>query len=228
MSTEAIAAKTFIPLRLLKALEEGQLDQLPEPVFIQGFIRRYADALNLDGAALAQTFSITTVLPVESDTSTQEVARVPSRSLSLQSYKPYILVVLGVTVAGGLLYLLSKVLTAKPQLQPNNTSVTQQQQALTGPKPSASATPKASSSDAPVKVTVILEDESWLRVIADQTPRFEGVLPKGTRKTWSAKRQLTIRAGNAGAVLVSFNRQKPKPLGNAGDVQEVTFTPNKQ
>jgi cytoskeletal protein RodZ len=56
ISTEEVAAKTFIPLRILKALEEGQPEHLPEAVFIQGFIRRYADVLDLDGAALAKTF----------------------------------------------------------------------------------------------------------------------------------------------------------------------------
>ncbi len=58
MSLEEIAAKTYIPLRLLNAIEAGKLEQLPEPVFIQGFIRRYADALGLDGTTLSKGFSL--------------------------------------------------------------------------------------------------------------------------------------------------------------------------
>jgi cytoskeletal protein RodZ len=53
---EEVAVKTYIPLRLLQALEVGQVDRLPEPVFIQGFMRRYADAIGLDGPAIAKTF----------------------------------------------------------------------------------------------------------------------------------------------------------------------------
>ncbi|UBF26565.1 DUF4115 domain-containing protein [Kovacikia minuta CCNUW1] len=56
ISLEEIAVKTFIPLRLLQALDTGHVDRLPEPVFVQGFIRRYADALGLDGWALAKSF----------------------------------------------------------------------------------------------------------------------------------------------------------------------------
>lgn len=56
ISLEEIAVKTFIPLRLLQALDTGHVERLPEPVFVQGFIRRYADALGLDGWALAKTF----------------------------------------------------------------------------------------------------------------------------------------------------------------------------
>lgn len=54
---EEIAVKTYIPLRLLQALEEGHVERLPEPVFVQGFMRRFADAIGLDGLALAKTFS---------------------------------------------------------------------------------------------------------------------------------------------------------------------------
>jgi cytoskeleton protein RodZ len=55
---EEIATKTYIPLRLLKAIETGQEQVLPEPVFVQGFIRRYGDALGLDGNELAKQFPI--------------------------------------------------------------------------------------------------------------------------------------------------------------------------
>ncbi|MBD2068902.1 helix-turn-helix domain-containing protein [Leptolyngbya sp. FACHB-671] len=57
-SLEEVAAKTFIPLRLLQAIEVGQAAVLPEPVFIQGFIRRYGDLVGLDGMALSKQFSL--------------------------------------------------------------------------------------------------------------------------------------------------------------------------
>ncbi|HEY9624386.1 MAG TPA: RodZ domain-containing protein [Crinalium sp.] len=60
ISLDEVANKTFIPLRLLRAIEVGRGDLLPEPVFIQGFIRRYADILGLDGSAIAKGFSTTT------------------------------------------------------------------------------------------------------------------------------------------------------------------------
>ncbi len=57
ISLDEIAVKTYIPLRLLQALELGNVERLPEPVFVQGFIRRYADAIGLDGTALAKNFT---------------------------------------------------------------------------------------------------------------------------------------------------------------------------
>ncbi|PZO45339.1 MAG: hypothetical protein DCF17_01725 [Shackletoniella antarctica] len=58
---EVLANQIFIRPALLHALESGNDGELPEPVFIQGFIRRYADALGLDGQAIAQEFRVTPV-----------------------------------------------------------------------------------------------------------------------------------------------------------------------
>jgi cytoskeleton protein RodZ len=53
-----VASQTFIPLRLLKAMDEGKFERLPEPVFVQGFIRRYGDAVGLDGRQMAKDFIV--------------------------------------------------------------------------------------------------------------------------------------------------------------------------
>jgi cytoskeleton protein RodZ len=53
-----VASQTFIPLRLLKAMDEGKFERLPEPVFVQGFIRRYGDAVGLDGKQMAKDFIV--------------------------------------------------------------------------------------------------------------------------------------------------------------------------
>ncbi len=210
ISTEEIAAKTHIQLRLLQALEEGESDQLPEPIFIQGFIRRYAEALNLDGSTLAQTFPVNE-LPINDKTSSKEVPQ-----LAFTTFQPcllYISTLLVIGIASGLLYLLNRPYTVQPELQTANF-----------PQPSVSPTPQASQSDFPIQVRVSLNDESWLRVTEDGKIQFEGILTKGTQKTWTAQKQLIIRAGNSGAVLLSFNGQEPKTLGNPKEVKEVTFT----
>jgi cytoskeletal protein RodZ len=57
LSIEQIASMTFVRLPMLKALEGGQIDLLPELIYVQGFIRRYGEALQLDGHSLAQQIS---------------------------------------------------------------------------------------------------------------------------------------------------------------------------
>jgi cytoskeleton protein RodZ len=60
ISLEEIATKTFIPMRILKALEAGETFKLPEPIFVQGFIKRYAKLVGLDGDALAKEIPLNT------------------------------------------------------------------------------------------------------------------------------------------------------------------------
>lgn len=44
---------TRVPAHLIQALENGELDKLPEDVYVRGFIRLLGNALSLDGTALA-------------------------------------------------------------------------------------------------------------------------------------------------------------------------------
>ncbi|MEB3288983.1 MAG: RodZ domain-containing protein [Leptolyngbya sp.] len=59
LSLDILANQIFIRPALLQAIETGREDQLPEPVFVQGFIRRYAEALGLDGKAISHEFTVT-------------------------------------------------------------------------------------------------------------------------------------------------------------------------
>ena len=57
-SLEDISLQTYIRAQLLKHVEAGDTTDLPQPIFVQGFIRRYADALGLDGANFAKQFPV--------------------------------------------------------------------------------------------------------------------------------------------------------------------------
>lgn len=48
---ESIAQKTQIPLKHLKSIEKGEIQSLPELVYVRGFIKRYAQALKQDEAS---------------------------------------------------------------------------------------------------------------------------------------------------------------------------------
>lgn len=67
LSLNQLHSLTWIPIHQLKALEDGQVEQLPEDVYVRGFIRRVGDALELDGATMAEALpapdTAKTVLP---------------------------------------------------------------------------------------------------------------------------------------------------------------------
>lgn len=58
---DEVANQIFIRPALVAAIETGDWESLPEPVFVQGFIRRYAEYLGLDGQEVARKFEPTPV-----------------------------------------------------------------------------------------------------------------------------------------------------------------------
>ncbi|MDM9379520.1 DUF4115 domain-containing protein [Chlorogloeopsis sp. ULAP01] len=215
---EQITAKTLIRQVLLEALEEGRYEDLPEPVFVQGFIKRYGDALGLNGTDLAKNFAINFFLLDSENENLDLKPKSNIKNIHIPLAIPYAI----------LLAVASLVLFFK--LSPRNSAESiarnQNQSRSAIEKPGSSLRTEASSSQVfPVEVTIELQDHSWLRVKADGKTAFEGTLNKGERKTWTANKQLTILSENAGAVLVSANNKERKPLGNSGRVKQVTFTP---
>jgi len=53
LSLRDVHSVTAIPLGCLAALEEGDLAQLPSPVYARGYVRSYAEAVRLDGDRMA-------------------------------------------------------------------------------------------------------------------------------------------------------------------------------
>lgn len=144
MSIEEVSAKTLIRAGVLKALEAGQLDQLPEPIFVQGFIRRYGDVLHLDGIALAKTFS-PSISPLKTVTPIEET---PAPSLSVLRLDIVYIALSVIAVCGLIYWLFNKPRTAEPVLRRQNPIEVPQQKTVPQPPPkpapSVPAPPKAS------------------------------------------------------------------------------------
>ena len=69
-----------------------------------------------------------------------------------------------------------------------------------------------------------MTDQSWVSIEVDGKLEFEGVLPEGTRKTWTANQQIVLQAGNAGALMVSSNQRPDQVFGESGEIKEVIFS----
>jgi cytoskeletal protein RodZ len=238
LSVEDLAVKTHIPARLLQAIERGDMSQLPEPVYIQSFIRQYANAMGVNGVQIASEFPVEPVVRPPS----KPFWNLPSWQLRpVHLYATYLLVIFG--AIQGLSYAMTR---SASQLPPGALTQQPNQQAqssapeMVGPAPKATTTtsktvvssvPTNASANPqdlankPVKVTLTTTDSSWVKLVVDGKEEFEGTLTPGDKRLLMAKQRVTVIAGNAGGVVATFNDGEAKPLGAPGSVQEVSFPP---
>ncbi|MFM7409023.1 MAG: helix-turn-helix domain-containing protein [Cuspidothrix sp.] len=211
LTLDELVLLTRIPRRLLQAIEEGNLADLPEAIYIQGLIRQFADALGLDGVEFATHFPIGSQSVVLNGT---------TKGLSIPQLRPVHLYILYIIIifssVNGLSNLLnnSSLQARNSQTQPNTAVQPQAQQ-------TANNKLISSQKDQSVQVGVTLKASSWISVETDGKTAFEGVLPEGASRSWQANKQLTVKTNNAGVVLMSVNQQKPKQMGQLGKPEEI-------
>ncbi len=220
-SLDEMVVLTRIPRRLLQAIEEGNLQVLPEPVYIQGLIRQFADALGFNGADFAADFPVGTHrVSLKSGWKNKSIGE-------LRPFHLYLLYILMIFCSvGGL----SQLLNANAlQTAKNNQNISKQNQQTVNPshkfQPVSNMTSNLNNAQQ-VQIGLTLTEKSWIQVLVDGKVEYEGELPEGTHRIWKAQEQLTVRTDNAGGVLVSINKEKAKQLGEPGKQKEVTIAAN--
>ena len=234
ISLDKVAVVTMIRRNLLQAIEDGQLDQLPEPVYTQGLIKRYAEAMGLDGSQFADFFPIESPPRSAAKLSWQNGPQL--RPIHLYVFYTF-LIICSVNV---LSQLMGGSGTAKNFAGTEELAFQQQEQArllaeASSPsknqKPDNYAAVEAArtgqnldkSGSKPVMVNITFQAESWMQVEVDGKIEFEGILPIGTVRTWKADRKLVVLAGNAGGVMIAVNNGQSQQLGAPGVAKEVVF-----
>ncbi|MEM8827883.1 MAG: RodZ domain-containing protein [Cyanobacteria bacterium P01_G01_bin.19] len=229
ISLDSVAENTLISKRLLEAIEAGDLAELPEPFYIQALISKFAREIGAENIELAIT-------PMaESELAQSAVGLKNSRkywfNFQLRSLHLYLIYILLVVISvKGITVLVERPIVINETAPLEKTTEAEVTEAKNPPETvlSQPAPQFVSQSSTPESVTVgiDLQERCWLKVMVDGKVAFEGTLPKGTKRNWSGKEQVTIRAGNAGGVVISFNNEQQKVLGAPGQVEEITYTVN--
>ena len=224
LSLEAVEKRTLIRQMLLSALEQGNLSELPEPIYIRALLRRYGNALGLDGESLASQFFTRPVVN-SPRASWKDTPAAQLRPLHL--YGAYVLLIMGaVSALSGFLQRSAPDVTAQPILDPAAIEqLMPSPDVAVTPATPVVAEPEQKAQEKPVEVNLVLTGQSWVRVIADGRTEFEAILEQGEQRSWGADESITVRVGNAGGVMYSYNQSKAEPMGEMGMPEEKTFGP---
>ncbi|WP_310427528.1 helix-turn-helix domain-containing protein [Chamaesiphon sp. VAR_48_metabat_135_sub] len=229
LSIEDISARTQIQPRLIQAIEEGYLEVLPEPVYVKGMVKRYANSLGLDGMAISQQVIAwePEITKFESVTKIQNTGfHTPVQMKPLHVYLGYTLAIFG--IGAGTSHLLNNAFK-HPSTNFGETTIRLHQAAGIAVKP-AMTQPKPAQF-AGVTIGISVKNPTWAQIGIDGTTKFTGNLKAGAKFNWIAKKQVTISTNNAGGLLLSrdrvnaasTDRQAPQPLGKIGQKQSVTI-----
>lgn len=226
----------------LQALEEEQFDRLPGGIYARGFLRTYAVALGLDPNELLQAYPrafraaeqpIVGVHPVEVPIR-PAAPRSRLRRIALYGAGVLLLAVIVLSIIGYQQLrqfnapLPSREAQAPPAPEPAPVptepvpppAVPAPAAEPVRPAPAARPQPPAAQG---LAVEIKTSDTSWLRITADGTIVFEGLVHAGEARRWAARKQLTVRVGNMPVVEVLVNGQRVQPKTN-DRVWEQTFT----
>lgn len=176
LDLDDIAGRTRIPLRHLRAIEDGDYSQMPTPTYAVGFAKAYARAVGEDEVAIARevrgqselTTKRTEYTPFETD----EPARTPSGAVTIVATLVALLLLIGAGLYFGTTLFRGDGLsnaTPVPAASPASDFV-----------PGGAASPVAPAAGG--QVTLVANDEVWLRVYdAAGKSLFEKTLSAGER-----------------------------------------------
>lgn len=221
-----MARATKIQRGILQALEEDRVEEVLDSTYSKIFMKKYASYLGLDGAVLVEEYQASySPVPSPAAAAGKEAAEAKSRDSSRISQ---VMVPAGL----GLLALIGISFFGYLAMDLYHT-VKESRRSSGSPRPVASAavrekgkrTPALTVEKMPVapkllvphsvplKLTVQTKADVWMQVKSDGTVIFQNVLAKGSRESWTAKEDLELWTGNAGAMELNLNGRS---LGSPG------------
>jgi cytoskeleton protein RodZ len=113
--------------------------------------------------------------------------------------------------------------TVSPATQITSASAPERNLATIVPKAPAEVT--ALSAPGEFVVVIQAREESWTTITADGRTFYSGILSAGDQRVIPGRKEVIVKAGNAGGVDFQFNGKKLAPAGESGQVRTLTFGP---
>ena len=222
LSLPDLAARTRIPQRTLRAIEENDFNNVPAGIFARSFIRTYAREVGVDpGEAVAQYRSMTEPVMVDSEEPEVEIVnqRIPWRSVAS-----------GFAEFGqrwGSAFIAAALLIALVVVNRYTSQGEQPAAAAATPappieRPVDSPAPVATTGGG-IQIEMRAQAPCWVRAVVDGQLAFARLLQPGETQTLSGERDITVRVGDPPALSYSINGRSGPPLGAAKQPVTVRF-----
>lgn len=212
LTYEEVEAETRIRKKYLVALEEEDFKNLPAAVYVKGFIRNYANLLELNPDEVLKLY------PQEEGPATMEIP--PQLERPAQGYGVWlsVAVVLAIMLAMGT-YFFNQGSVGAPSAPTVIISIPS-----ISPTPAFSPTPSPEPYSNKVEVVARAIERTWLSITIDGQQSFNGFMEIGQTETWTGTDRVSMRVGNAGGIIVTHNGNLQGTLGRPGQVMTIEWT----
>ena len=208
MELGELAIRTRITARHITALEEGQFQVLPGPVFVRGFIRSICQELGRDPEPLLAL--------LDSASDEEPLEEGDAGGDGRKRLAPLILsgVVLAVLVIGGVL------IHGKGNEEKPGSSVEEAVGSTVDQSTTESLEGRQAIPEVVRELDLIIRaiDKTWLRIQPDNAEPWETTMKAGDEIALKAAERVTLFIGNAGGVLFELNGKRFGPPGARGQV----------
>ena len=208
-----MAARTRIPLKTLRAIEENNVAAVPSGIFVRSFIRTYAREVGVDpGEAIAEYRAMTEPIQGPAPQIPEEPAI--DDALRSSSYDPELL---SSRPGWGYALIAAAVLIGVISMNRNDAA----ERAAPAPAPVPPATRPAAAprpvatGGAAVRIEMRADGLCWVRAVADGQTVVARLLQPGEVQTVNAEHEVVLRIGDPSALSYTINGKPGQPLGAA-------------
>jgi cytoskeletal protein RodZ len=239
VSLSDLAARTRIPQRSLRAIEENDFASVPKGIFVRSFIRAYAREVGVDpDEAIAEFSSMTEPVPQDDDETQvgfiHEQTPPRSPAFDFSEARPrwsyaFIAAALLIGLVGFNRYASKNQpdtpapVTAKadPARAAPATTVTANAGTAIG-TPAGTEAPVATAGTG-IQIEMRAQGLCWIRAVVDGQPAVERLMQPGETQMLSGRTDITVRVGDPAALSYSINGRTGEPLGLANEAVTVRF-----
>lgn len=216
ISVEEISDSTRISSKLLKALEEDRLNEMPGEFFIKAILRSYAKCVGLEESTVLNWYYEASILQEKFNKSQLEKKNapqpLPKKFKRLMGLTIIILVALIVVVF--IHFTGREKEPERPQEELKASALTKEDSPASLPE--VVSLDKTAFEIHNLTLEISFLEETWLQVYADGKLIVEDIKGPGERITIEASKEFLIHLGNAGGVSYRLNDIEGKPFGSSG------------
>ena len=223
ISLETVSKETRIRLETLQQIEEEDHEQLPDEVFVKGFLRAYAKVIDADGDEAVKRYLSRLQVIQKIITSETHLHRSESKFwLRLLFCLAGLFALIAATLVGVSMMRNRTVMTLPSEIeQPSEVNPPDTNPVAAPPPKNEAVEPQQASSPEKLLLKIETVEDTWLKIIIDDQEPNEYTLYPGDLIELEAVSGFNILVGNATGVKITLNDKMVNVTGKSGEVVNI-------